>query len=96
MEHKRLQRVVERMRAQGLAQILVTATASVYYLTGFWVEPHERMLALWLDDQGRAVLFGNEIFGIPSTPELPVVTHTDSQDPCGGSGSPSPAWQAGD
>ena len=84
MEHKRLQRVVERMRAQGLTQILVTATASVYYLTGFWVEPHERMLALWLDDQGRAVLFGNEIFGIPSTPELPVVTHTDSQDPVAG------------
>ena len=81
MEQARVQRVVERMKAQGLTQVLVTATASVYYLTGFWVEPHERMLALWLDDQGQAVLFGNEIFGLPSTPELPLVTHTDSQDP---------------
>ena len=81
MEQARVQRVVERMKAQGLTQVLVTATASVYYLTGFWVEPHERMLALWLDDQGQSVLFGNEIFGLPSTPELPLVTHTDSQDP---------------
>ena len=84
MEHKRLQRVVERMRAQGRAQNLVPATASVYYLTGFRVEPHERMQALWLDDQGRAVLFGNEIFGIPSTPALPVGTHPASQDPVAG------------
>ena len=84
MEHARVQRVVERMKAQGLRQILVTATASVYYLTGFWVEPHERMLALYLDDQGQAVLFGNEIFGLPSAPDLPVVAHTDSQDPVAG------------
>ena len=69
------------MKAQGLSQIIVTATASVYYLTGFSVDPHERMLALYLDEDGKAVLYGNEIFGLPSTRELPLVTHKDSDDP---------------
>ncbi len=81
MAQSRIGRVMERMKQQGLSQILVTSTASVYYLTGFWVEPHERMLALYLDDSGKAILYGNEIFGIPSTSQLPVVAHTDGDDP---------------
>lgn len=81
MDQTRLERVRALMRAQGLSQIVVTATASVYYLTGYWVEPHERMLALYLDTEGRAVLYGNELFGLTATPELPLVVHTDSDDP---------------
>lgn len=81
MDQTRLARVRGLMQAQGLSQIVVTATASVYYLTGYWVEPHERMLALYLDTEGRTVLFGNELFGLTSTPELPLVVHTDSDDP---------------
>lgn len=69
------------MKANGLSQILITATASIYYLTGLWVEAHERMLALYLDAEGNATLYGNEIFGLPATSALPVVTHTDSDDP---------------
>ena len=40
MDNQRLQRVTAQMKAEGLAQILVTATTSLYYLTGYWVEPH--------------------------------------------------------
>jgi Xaa-Pro dipeptidase len=81
MDQSRIGRAIDQMKQQGLSQMLVTATASVYYLTGLWVEPHERMLALYLDSSGQAILYGNEIFGLPSTPELPVVAHTDSGDP---------------
>ena len=81
MEQSRVSRVTAEMRAAGLSQILITATTSVYYLTGFWVAHHERLLALYLDAGGKAVLYGNEIFGLPSTPELPVVTHRDGEDP---------------
>lgn len=81
MDQSKLQRVRRRMADQGLEQLLVTSTASVYYLTGYWVEPHERMLALYLDLDGRAILFGNEIFGLTSTADLPVVTHSDREDP---------------
>ncbi|MCI2105612.1 MAG: Xaa-Pro peptidase family protein [Intestinimonas sp.] len=81
MNRERLDRVVANMKAEGLEQIVVSATASVYYLTGLWVEPFERMLALYLDGDGKATLFANEIFGISSTPELPVVAHRDGEDP---------------
>ena len=81
MNMERIQRVTARMKEAGLDQILVTATTSLYYLTGYWVEPHERMIALWLTAGGQAVLFGNEIFGLSSTPELPFVSHKDGDDP---------------
>ena len=81
MNQARIQRVAARMQAEGLSQILVTATTSLYYLTGHWVDPHERMIALLLSDDGRATLFGNEIFGLSSAPDLPFVSHKDGDDP---------------
>ncbi len=81
MNQDRLRRVIDNMHRQGLEQILVTATASVYYLTGVWVEPLERLLALYLDDTGRCVLFGNALFGLEEGDGLTVLTHTDSDDP---------------
>ena len=82
MNRDRLGRVIENMHQEGLEQILVTATAPVYYLTGVWVEPLERLLALYLDDTGRCVLFGNALFGLPQGGEgLQVVTHQDSDNP---------------
>lgn len=81
MDHQRLRRVIARMQEEGLGQILVTATTSLYYLTGYWVEPHERMIALWVTAEGKTVLFGNEIFGLSSTEDLPFVSHKDGEDP---------------
>ena len=81
MSQLRIERVIEQMKQQGLSQVLVTSTASLYYLTGLWVEPHERLLALYLDSSSQVVLYGNDIFGIPSTPQLPVITHADGDDP---------------
>ncbi|HZK24955.1 MAG TPA: Xaa-Pro peptidase family protein [Oscillospiraceae bacterium] len=81
MNKQRIERVIATMQTAGLQQMIVSATAALYYLTGYWVEPHERMIALYLDAAGQAVLFGNEIFGLPSTPALPLVCHKDSDNP---------------
>ena len=77
----RIERVLGYMAQEGLSQILVTSTASVYYLTGVWVDPMERMLAFYLDDSGRRVLFGNELFGLQPAPGRELFVHTDSDDP---------------
>lgn len=42
----RLARVRERMRAHGLEQVIVTQPQSIYYLTGLWCNPMERLDAL--------------------------------------------------
>ena len=81
MSRLRIERVIAQMKQQELSQVLVTSTASLYYLTGLWIEPHERLLALYLDSGGQAVLYGNEIFDIPSSSRLQVITHADGDDP---------------
>lgn len=84
MNRQRLERVLAQMKREGLEQIVVSSPASVYYLTGYWVEPHERMLALYLDGSGRAVLFANAIFGLSGMPDLPLVSHGDGENPVAG------------
>ncbi|BDF69954.1 proline dipeptidase [Oscillospiraceae bacterium] len=81
MNETRLARVLEHMARQGLSQIVVTSTASVYYLTGYWVEPMERMLALYLRDDGTRTLYANELFGLAPQPGLALELHRDGDDP---------------
>lgn len=76
----RAARVRENMKKAGLTQLVVSSTESVYYLAGIYVKPMERLLALYLTDDGEATLFANEIFGLESTPDLPVVTHKDGEE----------------
>lgn len=80
MNQDRLARVIHNMNEEGLPQIVVSAAASIYYLTGIWLEPMERLLALYIDNTGRCLLFGNAIFGLESAEGLPFVAHTDSDD----------------
>lgn len=80
MNSSRLHTVIENMAKENLSQILVTGTAALYYLTGLWVEPNERMIALYINADGQAVLFGNELFAIRE-PGVEYHVHTDVDDP---------------
>ena len=77
----RLRKVIENMEKEALEQIIVTSTSSLYYLTGLWIEPHERMIALYISVDGEAVLFGNEIFGIEKQDGLLYTSHRDGDNP---------------
>ena len=78
---ERVKRVTDYMQREGLAQIIITSTPSVYYLTGLWIEPHERLLALYLDSDSRMTLFGNALFAIDqSTLPFSCVLHTDADN----------------
>lgn len=52
------------MKTDGLKQILVSEPCSIYYLTGVDVGPGERLFALYLNDEGRKVLFLNTLFTV--------------------------------
>ena len=84
MNQKRIDRVLEEMEKRHLSQIIVSSTAAVYYLTGIWVSPGERMLALYLDSSGRRVMFGNRLFGLPPLEDAKLVLHDDGDDPVDG------------
>ena len=80
MNTQRIQKVIENMRACGLKQILVTGTANVYYLTGVWCEPFERMLALHLTDSGDMKLYANRMFALQGLTDVPMVEYEDTDD----------------
>ena len=77
----RVARVIENMRAQGLDQILVTSTPSVYYLSGEWVIPGERMLAMYINSDGDAALYANRLFSLNGVKGLELVEYDDTEDP---------------
>lgn len=81
MKRQRLEQVLGYMKDEGLEQIIVSSPASIYYLTGYWVDPHERMLALYVDQSAKVTLFANNIFGLNSSPELPLIYHEDGDNP---------------
>ena len=49
MDWKRYQRVIDSMKDEGIGQLIVTDSVSVYYLTGKLINCMERMMALYLD-----------------------------------------------
>ncbi|WP_199615965.1 M24 family metallopeptidase [Paenibacillus alkalitolerans] len=48
-QQNRLGRLKERLSNMGIEGALVTSPLNVYYFTGFYCDPMERFLALWVD-----------------------------------------------
>jgi len=80
VNQKRIARVIENMKGQGFERILVTAPASVYYLTSARVQPGERMLALLVTSDGDIKLLANRMFALQGQ-GLPLVEYGDTDDP---------------
>lgn len=57
MYEARIQRVLAAMKAMGLEQMIVSDPDSIWYLTGYYVYPFERMLVLYLRSDGNHILF---------------------------------------
>ena len=80
MEKERIARVAARLKEMGLHQTLISAPASMFYLTGKWIFPGERMVAIYLNDSGEATLFANRLFALSGTVEMPLVEYDDTED----------------
>lgn len=83
MNENRLARVIRNMEKEGLPCILVCAPHSVYYLTGLFIHPGERMLALMIKENGEARLFANRLFALPPQRNLPITEFDDTEDSVG-------------
>ncbi len=80
INQSRILRTVREMQAAGLKQLIVSAPSSVFYYTGQWVHPGERMLALLIRDNGEAVLFANRLFALSHTFDGPLTEYDDTDD----------------
>ena len=64
MKENRTKKILESMKAQNVAKLVISDPASIYYLTGRWILPGERLLVLLLNGDGRHKLFINEVFPV--------------------------------
>ncbi|MBQ6383838.1 MAG: aminopeptidase P family protein [Clostridia bacterium] len=78
----RIDRVSERMKAQGLEQMIVSDSKSIWYLTGVDVEPMERMFAFLIRTDGHHVFFLNRLFNVADT-GFEEVWFSDTDDSIG-------------
>lgn len=83
MNATRIETLLERMNAEGIGQMLVADPPSIYYLTGRWIRPGERMLVLYLNAEGQRLLFVNDLFPVEAIPGVGIVRFNDTDDPVG-------------
>ena len=73
MKQTRLKQVIANMEKMGMKQLIISDPDSIFYLTGIGYDPGERLVALYINDQGDAHLFNNYMF--PQQPQKGLKIH---------------------
>lgn len=81
MKESRLNNIIEEMKKQNISQLLVTSPASIFYLTGKWISPGERMISLYIDSNKNHKLIVNKLFPINENLGLDIVWYDDTENP---------------
>ena len=81
MDQGKLERILKKMEERNLSQMIITDPPAIFYLTGKWIHPGERMLALYINTKGDKHLFVNRM--LPQERDLGVeITYfDDTEDP---------------
>jgi len=80
MNIKRLNKVIENMIRNNLEQMIISNPASIFYLTGHWIEAGERMLVLYINAKGQCKLIINELFPLEEYTSLEKLVYNDRED----------------
>ncbi|SNS73401.1 Xaa-Pro dipeptidase [Anaerovirgula multivorans] len=80
MKSNRLAKILKSMEDSNLKQIIVSDPASIFYLTGKWIHPGERMLALYINSKGNNKLFVNRLFPINEDLGVEIVSFDDTDN----------------
>lgn len=81
MKNERVSKVLELMKEQELSQMIISNPAAIFYLTGKWFHPGERLVALYLNGNGNHKFFNNELFPITEDMGVEIVWYNDTQNP---------------
>lgn len=87
MNAQRALRVLDKLSKANMEQALICDPLSIWYLTGYFTEPYERFLGLYLCRNEEAaqgfdsVLFCNRLFPDPIGHADKVVVFDDTEDP---------------
>ncbi|WP_392485979.1 M24 family metallopeptidase [Haloimpatiens sp. FM7315] len=80
MNNKRVENIIKNMNNKGIKQLIITSPSSIYYILGVWIEPGERLMALYINSNGTIKFFANELFALDSNLGVDLVLHKDGDD----------------
>ncbi len=80
MNEQKLKKVTDNMRAEGIGQLLITSPMSIKYLTGRLISPGERLLALYLRENGKSAFIVNSLFAQSPLDGAKLVEYSDTDD----------------
>ncbi|WP_297633766.1 Xaa-Pro peptidase family protein [uncultured Clostridium sp.] len=80
MKENRILKVIEKMKEEGLTQILVSSPSSLFYLTGKWFHPGNRMITLLIKENGEHKLINNKLFPVTEDLGVDIVWYEDTDD----------------
>jgi len=78
---ERLSKVLKIMEEEKLPQMIISDPCGIFYLTGRWIFPGERMLVLYINLNGKNKLFINELFPINENLGVEIIWHNDTDRP---------------
>ncbi|MFA9377202.1 MAG: M24 family metallopeptidase [Lachnotalea sp.] len=77
MKNERVSNVLKKMKEIQLSQFLICDPLSIYYLTGTYIDPGERFYALCLNENGKHMIFINELFIVPEELGIEKIWYSD-------------------
>ena len=81
MKLSRTNKILSKMKEQGINQALISDPYSIFYLTGHLEHPGERFYAVLLDENGNHKLFINALFPLDKDLGLEKVVYSDTDKP---------------
>ena len=81
MKNSRVNKILEGMAKEGLSQMIITSPASIFYLTGKWIYPGERMIALYINQNGDHKLVINKLFPVYEDLGVEMIWYEDTENP---------------
>ena len=80
MDAIKLNAILKSMEEQNVPQMIISDPPSIFYLTGKWIHPGERMLALYLNLNGNHKLVINKLFPQEKDLGVELVWYDDIED----------------
>ncbi|MDO5544687.1 MAG: Xaa-Pro peptidase family protein [Eubacteriales bacterium] len=80
MDKQKLNAILSAMEAESIPQIIISDPAVIFYLTGAWIHPGERLLVLYLNQNGNHRLLVNDLFRQTKDLGVEIQYYNDIQD----------------
>jgi Xaa-Pro dipeptidase len=80
MNTGRVERILAKMNEQDMPQMIISDPVAIFYLTGHWIIPGERLLALILNVNGKHHMMINKLFPQQGDLGVDITYYDDTED----------------